>query len=73
MDMLLIKQLALAELDADPHGDGPRNALAQLISDFEKSSRRVDHFCANITKSLMIAGRLNTPEESRNHINGFYG
>lgn len=65
------KQRALAELDADPHGHGPSNALTSIISDLREHSETQQHQGIELTMLLMISGTLTNADRVREHINGF--
>jgi hypothetical protein len=65
------KQRALEELDADPDGSGPLNALTSLMSDLRKHPDTQDHLGIGLTMQLLMGGHLIRSNDVREHIKGF--
>lgn len=65
------KGRVLAELDADPDGRGPANALTSIMSDLRKHPDTAGHLGITDTGMLMFSGGLTTETEVREHVNGF--
>lgn len=66
-----VKERALAELDADPCGHGPGNALASVMSDLRKHPETKQHAGIELTVMLLMADQLTDVERVREHIKGF--
>jgi hypothetical protein len=69
--MQWVKERALAELDADPYGSGPQNALTSVMSDLRKHPETSQHAGIDLTMMLMMAGGLTAENHVRKHIEGF--
>lgn len=65
------KARALAELNTDPCGDGPLNALASINSDLRKHPETENHTGIDLGIMMAMSGLLNTESQVRDHINGF--
>jgi hypothetical protein len=65
------KQRALEELNADPNGSGPLNALTSLMSDLKKHPETAQHHGIDLTMMLLMSGHLIRPSDVHEHIEGF--
>lgn len=68
--MAWCKQRALDELDADPTGDGPVNALSSLQSDLRKHPDTEQHQGLELGALLAFGGHLQTERQVREWIEG---
>jgi hypothetical protein len=64
------KTRALQELEADPHGRGPLNAISSITSDLREHPDTADHSGIILTTMLAMNGHLGTAAQVRDHING---
>lgn len=65
------KERALAELDADPCGQGPTLAISSMISDLGKHPDTAGHTGIELTGLLAFGGHLARANDVREHIEGF--
>lgn len=64
------KDRALAELDVDPTGRGPVNALASMNSDLRKHEETAGHLGIELGVMLAVAGKFRQPGQVREWIEG---
>jgi hypothetical protein len=69
--MRWVKERSLAELDLDPYGSGPQNALGSAMSDLRKHPETRQYAGIELTMMLIMAGHLTTADQVRKHIEGF--
>ncbi len=65
------KERALAELDADPTGRGPVNALLSMATDLDHHPDLRGHVGIQLGVTLAATGRLTQPDQVREHIGGY--
>lgn len=65
------KERALGELEADPTGQGPANAVASMSSDLNKHPETAGHMGSELGLMLLMGGHLRTEQQVREHIEGF--
>lgn len=66
-----VKERALNELNADPYGSGPQNALTSVMSDLRDHPETENHAGIEFTMMLMMSGHLDSADHVRKHIEGF--
>lgn len=66
--LVWVKQRALLELDADPHGAGPTNAVTSVQSDLRKHPDTAGHPAIVQGTVALVIGVLRTADEVRRWI-----